>query len=147
MLASEPMDPRDVVGRLASTFRDSPVPGIVSAYVFGSHVSGRIHNDSDLDLGVLFDRRLYETSRQRFDARVVLSGHLARTVHARDVDLVGLDDAPPTLVRKVMTQGLRVFCANAEADPAARRTALSRAADLEPFLRRMRRIKLDAIAR
>jgi hypothetical protein len=51
------------------------------------------------------------------------------------------------VVRKVMTQGLRVFCANAEADQAARRTALSRAADLEPFLRRMRRIKLDAIAR
>jgi hypothetical protein len=95
----------------------------------------------------LFDRRLYETSRQRFDARVVLSGYLARTVGARDVDLVGLDDAPPTLVRTVMTQGLRVFCANAEADQAARRTALSRAADLEPFLRRMRRIKLDAIAR
>jgi predicted nucleotidyltransferase len=84
------------VGRLTSTFRESPVAGIVSAYVFGSHVSGRIHNDSDLDLGVLFDRRLYETSRQRFDARVVLSGYLARTVHARDVDLVSLDDAPPT---------------------------------------------------
>jgi predicted nucleotidyltransferase len=141
------MDHRDLVGRLASTFRASPVAGIVSAYVFGSHVSGRIHNDSDLDLGVLFDRRLYETSRQRFDARVVLGGYLARTVHARDVDLVGLDDAPPTLVRTVMTQGLRVFCANVEADHAARRTALSRAADLQPFLRRMRRIKLDAIAR
>jgi predicted nucleotidyltransferase len=147
VLASEPMDHRDLVGRLASTFRESPVAGIVSAYVFGSHVSGRIHNDSDLDLGVLFDRRLYETSRQRFDARVVLGGYLARTLHARDVDLVGLDDAPPTLVRTVMTRGLRVFCANVEADQVARRTALSRAADLEPFLRRMRRIKLDAIAR
>jgi len=45
-----------------------------------------------------------------------------------------------------MTQGLRVFCTDVEADHVARRTALSRAADLEPFLRRMRRIKLDALA-
>jgi hypothetical protein len=40
-----------------------------------------------------------------------------------------------------------VFAANVEADQAARRTALSRGADLEPFLGRMRRIILDAIAR
>jgi predicted nucleotidyltransferase len=138
---------RDLFGRLASVFRESPVAGVVSAYVFGSHVNGRTHDESDLDLGVLFDRRLYETSRQRFDARVALGGYLTRTLRARDIDLVGLDDAPPTLVAKVMTGGLQVFCANVEADRAARRTALSRAADLAPFLRRMRRLKLDALAR
>jgi hypothetical protein len=46
-----------------------------------------------------------------------------------------------------MTEGRRLWCADAEADHAARRTALSRAADLEPFLRRMRAIKLDTLVR
>lgn len=48
---------------------------------------------------------------------------------------------------RVMTEGRRLWCADAEADHAARLTALSRAADLEPFLRRMRAIKLDALVR
>jgi hypothetical protein len=63
------------------------------------------------------------------------------------VDVVVLNDAPPHLVRRIMTEGRRLWCADAQADLAARLTALSRAADLEPFLRRMRAIKLDALVR
>jgi len=77
----------------------------------------------------------------------MLAAYLVGALQTRDVDIVGLDDAPPTLVRTVMLDGLQLFCANHAVDHAARRTALLRAADLDPFLRRMRRIKLAAIAR
>ena len=60
------------------------------------------------------------------------------------VDLVVLNDTPPGLSRAVITRGRRVFCADAEADHAFVRDTLLRAADLEPWLQRMRRIKLDA---
>ena len=64
-----------------------------------------------------------------------------------DVDLVILNDAPPHLARAIVTTGRRVFCANSEADHAFVRTIMLRAADLEPFLRRARRVKLRALKR
>jgi hypothetical protein len=65
----------------------------------------------------------------------------------RAVDVVVLNDAPPQFGRRIVTCGLRVVCADPEADHAFVRDVQLRAADLEPFLRRMRRLKLDAIVR
>lgn len=84
--------------------------GVVSACLFGSHVEGRAHRESD-------------------------------------IDVVILNDAPPHLGRRIVTEGRRVFCADPEADLAFVRDVQLRAADLEPFLRRMRRLKLDGLAR
>jgi hypothetical protein len=46
-----------------------------------------------------------------------------------------------------MSNGRRLLVIDAELDHAHRRLTLSRAADLEPFLRRARAVKLRAIAR
>lgn len=123
------------------------VRGLVSAYLFGSHAEGRAHRDSDVDVAVLLDRAVYPTTESRFEVRVRLSAFLGYELGTDAVDVVVLNDAPPHLGRRVMTTGRRVFCADVEADHAARRLALLRAADLEPFLRRARRVKLDALAR
>jgi predicted nucleotidyltransferase len=132
---------------LATFFERMRLPGLVSAYVFGSHVTGRVHRESDVDVAVLLNRGAFPTSHSRFETRLALSSALAREVGTEAVDLVVLNDAPPHLVRHIMSDGTRVFCADLEADHAARRLALQRAADLEPFLRRTRRVKLRAIAR
>jgi predicted nucleotidyltransferase len=132
---------------LTVAFRVSPVPGVVSAYLFGSHARGEAHRESDVDLGVLLDRTIHRTRQARFDARLALTAHVARQIGTDSVDLITLEDAPPHLVRRVMTDGLRIHCTDAAVDHAARRTALLRAADLAPFLRRMRRIKLAAFER
>jgi uncharacterized protein len=121
--------------------------GVVSGYVFGSYADGRAHRESDVDVAVLLDHRSYPTAAARFEARLRLSGDLVRALGRSDIDLVVLNDAPPTLVRAIVTRGRRVVCRDDEADHAYRRTILSRAADLEPFLRRMRAIKLDALRR
>jgi hypothetical protein len=44
-------------------------------------------------------------------------------------------------------RGRRLLCVDAEADHAFVRDVQLRAADLEPFLRRTRRLKLQALAR
>lgn len=54
---------------------------------------------------------------------------------------------PPHLGRGIVTLGQRLFCADPEADHAYVRDVQLRAADLEPFLRRTRRVKLSALAR
>jgi predicted nucleotidyltransferase len=135
------------VERLVTATREAVPAGLVSLYLFGSQADGRAHRESDVDLGVLLDRREFPTARARFDVRLALSGCLSTAGTRRLADIVVLNDAPPHFVRRVMRDGQRLFCADLELDHAARRTALSRAADLEPFLRRMRTIKLAALAR
>lgn len=49
------------------------------------------------------------------------------------------------LARAIVTRGRRFFCADCEADHAFVRDAQLRAADLDPFLRRRRKIKLSAL--
>ena len=58
-----------------------------------------------------------------------------------------LNDAPPLLARRVVLDGRQVYCADVDADRDFRRDTLLRAADLEPFLARMRALKVDALAR
>ncbi len=121
------------------------MPEIVAAYLFGSHAEGRSHRESDVDVGVLLVRGM--DAAARFDLRIQLSARLPGRLSARAVDVIVLNDAPPHLARRVVLDGIRVFCRDAEAEHAFRRDAQLRAADLEPFLRRMRRIKLEALGR
>lgn len=122
----------------------APTPGVVSAYLFGSVAEGRPHRESDVDVGVLLDRGTYPTAAGRFDIRLRLIPRLEEAV-GRRVDLVVLNDAPPHLGRRIMTEGRRLLLLDSGADHAHRRLTMSRAADLEPFLRRARAVKLRAI--
>lgn len=119
---------------------------LVSAYLFGSRAAERSHRESDVDLGILLPWDRYPDARDRFEARVNLIGWLQAELRTGPVDLVVLNDAPPHLARRIVTDGVRLVCSDPEADHAFRRDTMLRAADLEPFLRRARRIKLDALA-
>ena len=60
-------------------------------------------------------------------------------------DGVILNDAPPELGRRVVTEGKPVYVGDPDADRDFVRDVQLRAADLDPFLRRMRRIRLEAL--
>ena len=122
------------------------IEGLASAYLFGSVASGRAHRESDLDLAVLLAWTKYPTAADRFELRLRLLGRLQK-VSGRTIDLVILNDAPPHLARHIMTTGQRLVVYDPEQDHAHLRLMLSRAADLEPFLRRARAVKLAAIGR
>ncbi len=137
----------EVVSQLKHSFDQETSGGIVSAYLFGSLAEGRDHRESDIDVGVLLRRDRFPDPDSRFHAGVRLSASLSAAHGGRPADLVVLNDAPPGLARRIVTEGRRIFCADREADHAFVRDAQLRAADLEPFLRRMSRIKLEALAR
>lgn len=122
-------------------------PEVVSAYLFGSHAEGRVHRGSDVDVAVLLDRSMAETERARFDVRLRLAAALGAALHRNDIDVVVLNDAPPTLARAIVTKGRAVFCRNRGADHDFIRTTLLRAADEQPFLERTRAVKLRALRR
>jgi predicted nucleotidyltransferase len=135
------------IERVGQVLTAMAVPGVVSAYVFGSVASGRAHAESDLDLGVLLDRQTYPDVRARFEAQLELRRHLSPATVGREVDLVVLNDVSPVLGRRIVASGLRVFCPDGPADHAFRRDVQSRAADLDPFLRRTRQTLLAGLSR
>lgn len=139
--------PDDVAARLRRLCQAIRSPGTISVYLFGSHVEHRAHRESDVDVGVLLDRAAFPSDAARFDERVRLSAQLGAELGAPLVDVVVLNDVPPGLASRVVTRGLSVYCSSPEADHAFRRDVQLRAADLEPFLKRMRRLKLAALAR
>lgn len=131
--------------KLCRYFETSSVPGFVSVYLFGSVARGAEHRESDVDVGVLLDRSRHPDRADRNALRIDLTSALIHVLGRNVVDVVILNDAPPELGRKVVTRGERVYCRDAEKDHAFVRDVQLRAADLEPFLRRMRRIKLEAL--
>jgi hypothetical protein len=63
------------------------------------------------------------------------------------MDVVILNDVPPTLAARIVTTGTRAFFSDAELDHAFVRDSQLRAADLLPFLQRTRRVKLAGLVR
>ena len=140
--------PRDELERrLTAVLRELEAEGVVSAYLFGSRAEDRGHRESDVDVGVLLDRRALPGARDRFEAGLRLSSRLQSRLGTRDIDVVVLNDVPPGLGRHVVHRGRRLVCFDPEVDHAFVRDVQLRAADLEPFLRRARRLKLEALAR
>lgn len=121
--------------------------GVVAVYLFGSHAAGRAHRESDVDVGILLDRRTHATPAARFEVRVRLTAMLVHALSPSQPDVVVLNDAPPVLAAAIATRGRRLGCTAPELEHAFRRDVQLRAADLEPFLRRTRRIKLQTLAR
>lgn len=142
-----PSAPGALSNALGTVFHRAPPAGIVSAYLFGSHAGRRAHRQSDVDVAVLLDPAVHAGAEARFQERVRLSAWLVGELKTNLVDVVILNDAPPALARRVVTTGIRVYCRDPEAAHAFVRDAQLRAADLEPFLRRTRRLKLAALAR
>jgi predicted nucleotidyltransferase len=132
---------------LSQTLLEAAPKGLVSAYLFGSHARGQAHSESDIDVGVLLHPELYPSVQARFEERLRLTAGLIGALGVNAVDMVVLNDAPPELGRHIVTQGTRLYCAEAQLDHAFVRDVQLRAADLAPFLRRTRRVKLQALAR
>lgn len=135
-----------IEGRLREIFAaGAPVP-LVAAYLFGSRREGREHADSDIDIGVWLGRDgAHATVAGRFQSALRLGAWVQAELRDPRVDLVVLDDAPPGLAARVATTGVLLHCADPELEHGARRDAMLRAADLLPFLRRTRQLKLDAL--
>jgi predicted nucleotidyltransferase len=140
------LTPGEVGGALEAALAEEPRIAAASAYVFGSVAEGRTHRQSDVDVALLLVRAAHPRATDRFEARLRLSARLAGRLR-RPVDVVILNDVAPGLGRHVVSRGARVLCRDADADHAFVRDVQLRAADLDPFLRRLRRLKLDALVR
>jgi predicted nucleotidyltransferase len=134
-----------IAERVLHALLDSELAGIEAARLFGSHAEGRAHRESDVDVAVLLARDAYPTPDVRFEARVQLASRLGPALPGLRPDVVVLNDAPPTLGRAVVQSGRLLLGQGSVAEHEYRRDVQLRAADLDPWLRRMRRMLLDSI--
>lgn len=123
----------------------APPDGIVAVYVFGSTVWDSPNRERDLDIGFLLDRAVYPTRLDRSKFRVRLTGDIMAELGSNRIDVVILNDAPPGLGRAVIRTGRPIAIVDPEGHHAFVRDVQLRAADLDPFLERMRSIKLEAL--
>lgn len=126
--------------------RTSP-EDVVSVYLFGSEARGGTHADSDVDVGVLLDPARFTQRTERARRRTEIAADLMAASHRNDVDVVVLNDAGPELAAAVVKEGRRLYCTDEEKDRRFVRDAILRWSDLRPWLRRMRTIKAEALAK
>lgn len=136
---------RDLPDRIRRYFESSEKRGIVSVYLFGSAAQHRLHRESDVDVAVLLDRSRYPSQIERSELRIALSSDLVAATGRNEVDLVVLNDLPPLFARAIVLDGTRLSCAAPDLDHAFVRDTQLRAADLEPFLTRMRAVKIEGL--
>jgi predicted nucleotidyltransferase len=73
----------EVADRVARALQGPECASVVSAYLFGSHAEDRAHRESDVDVGVVLDRRALPGPRDRFEAALRLSAHLQAALGTR----------------------------------------------------------------
>lgn len=81
--------------------------GVVLAYLFGSHVYGYTHKDSDADIAVLFGKKVKDN--QYFDKSLRLAGLLSDICPGREKTVTVLNEAPPLFRREVLAGGSLLY--------------------------------------
>jgi predicted nucleotidyltransferase len=127
-----------LVARLAEGLQ--PRREVLEAYLFGSAATGSAQAHSDIDVAVyLADPR---PEVPPFGYAADLAAALMRALHARRVDVVILNEAPPLLYHRVLRDGIRVLSRDLRATTTREGRALSRYCDYVPQL-----TKIDAAHR
>lgn len=85
-------------------FFESSFSGIIAVYLYGSFVTGRIHSESDIDVGVLFAYQHIPSVTELLDLRAELTERLDR-----EVDLVCLNEVSPILQKQIITKGKAIL--------------------------------------
>lgn len=141
------VDQERIIQSLRGYFEERPDLGVASVYLFGSHAKGTPHRESDIDVAVLLRWDRYLTRDARFEARISLTSELISVLHHNEVDLVVLNEAPAPLGRQIIYEGIQVYLGDPATDHAYVRDVQILAADMEPWLKWTRKLRLEALAR
>ncbi len=137
---------RHRVDRLQSFFLERPDLGVASAYVFRSHSIGR-HWDRVMGLAVLLDPARHATPTERTELLTDLAPDLSEAAGEARLDLVVLNDLAPLVARRIAFDGRRIVNPVADLDRDFLREVQVRAVDMEAYLRRPRRPRLEMASR
>ena len=101
--------PQATIEQAIKTLVVDASPPIVAAYLFGSHATGRVWSESDVDVALLFGTT--DASNQ-LDIMGRLSDYLCQTLGGVEVDIVSLDGVQTHFAYEILRTGKLAFCAN-----------------------------------
>jgi len=104
---------------------------VQAAYIFGSVARGRTRPDSDIDVAVLVNPRALAVDPLRY--RLGLIADLEAALRRPDVEVVVLNEAPPLLAHRVLSQGRLVYQRSAAARVRFQVQTANRYSDLIPL--------------
>ena len=132
------MDAEAIETRLHQFFASpSEGPEIAAAYLFGSVARGTPRPGSDVDVGILYSE---EPPRTLAGLGLDLEGDLEKLLRL-PVQVVVLNRAPVDLVVRVLRDGKLLFVGDASKRVRFEVRSRMEFWDLEPFLRRYRRLE------
>lgn len=99
--------------KLKDIFRDYPY--IASAYLFGSHVSGKITPESDVDIAILLKDNAPD-GKELLHEEDYLAYRVARALGSKEVDLIDLNSKGLLFQHNVLRTGILIY----DDDPAFR---------------------------
>lgn len=91
-----------------------PREEVLFAFLFGSTVKGRTTPLSDMDIAVFVDPARIREGDYRYGYHAFLASLLMSHLKTNKVDLVILNEAPPVLKQKILSQGIEIFCRTPE---------------------------------
>lgn len=128
------LKPEEVLNKLRSeeSARIFSENGVLAAYLFGSMASGKVHADSDVDVGVVFDDSV--AIKDRTDRRIALILDLGHLLETNEMDVVPLNDAPPLLRFQVLKNKHLLYSANEQLRGEFEIKAFNEYFDFKPVL-------------
>ena len=109
-------------------------PEIVAIYLFGSKAAGKAGPLSDVDIAVLLDSTKVPP-RRYFQIKLRLITEAMEAIHRSDVDLVLLNEAPPSLAYEVIRSGQLVYERSHDQRVLFEARTMRTCLDMEPLYR------------
>ena len=108
--------------------------GVGLAIVFGSHVTGKEHPGSDVDVGVVFENRK-QKEQDPVETYGTLREVFSKQFPGREVDAVYLQEAPLSLQFRAISEGEELFAVAPEFAANYREYVMKRYFDFLPVER------------
>ena len=111
-------------------------PPVVAAYLFGSHATGKVWAESDVDVALLFGET---DASNRLEIIGRLVENLCQALGGIEVDVVSLDGVPTHFAYEILRTGKLAFCANPHERIQFEMGVFEKQTDEEPWLQIGRR--------
>ena len=83
---------------------------VILAYLFGSEARGDAHQESDVDIAVLFDKQVSPKNYLKLEGKLI--SFFSKIYQGKEINIINLNTAPPLLKQSAVLEGLLLYAKN-----------------------------------
>ncbi|MEK7167081.1 MAG: nucleotidyltransferase domain-containing protein [Patescibacteria group bacterium] len=96
--------------RLKNINLDFKKKQIILVYLFGSEAKGTSHKESDIDIGILFDKKVNSKNYLKLEGQLIEL--FSKKFPAKEINIINLNIASPLLKQTVILEGKLLYAKN-----------------------------------